>query len=110
MRMIDVSGNKISEKGAHDLIKRGLMANQSLVSLDLRINPGFTESTRKLLSLLTLRNIQHAQRNNVSIQPNWLIPEIYKYQAPYIMLQQLGLVKQSSGDRRSKIGSSRHSA
>ena len=87
MRMIDVSGNKISEKGAHDLMKRGLMANHSLVSLDLRINPGFTESNRKLLSLLTLRNIQHAQRNNVSIQPNWLIPEIYKYQAPYIMLQ-----------------------
>ena len=48
MRVIDVSGNQITEEGLSEVIKKGLMENQTLLCFDARINPGFTsEKIRK---------------------------------------------------------------
>ena len=48
IRAVDVTGNQITEDGLTEVIKTGLMENQTLLCFDARINPGFTsEKVRK---------------------------------------------------------------
>jgi hypothetical protein len=38
-----LSGNQIKEKGVKLIVKVGMMQNESILQIDLRINPGCTE-------------------------------------------------------------------
>ena len=47
LKVINVSGNKISDWGLKLIIKMALMENTSLIGFDARLNPGCTEKVEK---------------------------------------------------------------
>jgi len=46
IKHIDLSGNRIREHGLEVLVKKGLLANQSVIAFDARCNPGLTTKLR----------------------------------------------------------------
>lgn len=86
-----MSGNQIKEKGVKLLVKVGMMQNESILQIDLRINPGCTEKLQSQLALVMLKNIEKLRDKGVKIKKALLVPELYSYKVPLVVLKQLQL-------------------
>ena len=58
LKVINVSGNQISEYGLKLIVKLALMENTSIIGFDARLNPGCSEKLERQLSLCMLKNIE----------------------------------------------------
>jgi hypothetical protein len=92
MKAIDLSGNKITEFGLKVIIKLALLENTSIIAFDARLNPGCTEKIQRQFALVMLKNIERLRARGTSINPEWLIPELYSFQIPPAVLKGLGLL------------------
>lgn len=79
MKIIDVSGNKISAHALSYVIKNALLDNSSLVGFDARLNPGTTEKIERQFALCALKNIEKFKEMNISIKSNYLLPHVYSF-------------------------------
>ena len=68
MKFIDLSGNQISKNGLKIILKLGIVKNQTVVGIDVRLNEGITPKIKK----------------------EWLVPELYSFQIPPAILKGLG--------------------
>lgn len=100
LKMIDVSGNCISEHSLSTIVKKGLLENSTLLCFDARINPGFTEKIQHQFALVTLKNIERMRAKGVGIKKDWIVPELYSYRVPPAILKTLAL--RAPGERVSR--------
>ena len=61
LKGIDLAGNQIGDYGVEQLVKVGLMRNQTLLKLDLRVNPGFSTKNRKYAQIGMIRNCKRQE-------------------------------------------------
>lgn len=91
LKAINISGNRIEEYGMKVIIKLGLLDNTSIIAFDSRLNPGCTEKIQRQFALVMLKNIERMKAKGTSIQPEWLVPDLYSFQIPPAILKGLGL-------------------
>lgn len=87
----------MSEEGLSTIIKEGLMENSTLLNFDARLNPGFTETIHRQMALVTLKNIERARSQGFSINKEWIVPQIYQFKTPLLVLKQLNLKMPGAG-------------
>lgn len=91
LKVINISGNQISEYGMKTIVKLALMENSSLIGFDARLNPGCTEKIERQLALCMLKNIEKQQSKGLEINPKYLHPELYSFGIPMAITKGLGL-------------------
>jgi len=91
IKVINVSGNKISEFGMKLILKEGLMENNSIVGFDARLNPGTSEKMERQLALIMLKNIEKQQSKGLEINRKFLHPVLYSFGIPMAITLELGL-------------------
>ena len=91
LKVINISGNRISEFGMKSILKEGLMENSSIVGFDARLNPGTTVKVERQLALLMLKNIEKQQSKGLEINRKFLHPVLYSFGIPMIITKELGL-------------------
>ena len=81
------------------------MENSSIVAFDARLNPGCSEKIQRQLSLCMLKNIEKHKEKGLSINTDYMMPDLYSFQIPAHIIRGLGL--KVPGDNASKRGGSR---
>lgn len=90
MKFIDLSGNQISKNGLKIILKLGIVKNQTVVGIDVRLNEGITPKIKNQLAVCMLKNIEIMKAKGFSIKKEWLVPELYSFQIPPAILKGLG--------------------
>lgn len=88
MRHIDMCYNKINQNSLKEFINK-LKNGKSLVSLELRGNPGYSDSVQKKAALLLLRNVNYCKENKKVVKPMWLKKDIFDIDIPEGMLERI---------------------
>ena len=91
LKVINISGNNISDFGIKCLIKLALIENTSIVAFDARCNPGSSEKNERQLALCMLKNIEKMQQKGLPINKNWLKWDLFSVGIPPGILKSLGL-------------------
>lgn len=91
LKVIDVSGNLITEYGLQSVIKLGLIPNMTLLKFDCRLNPGFTEKVAGNLACVLLKNIKKMQMTGLKIERGMLEPLLYAFKIDQNLLKAMGL-------------------
>ena len=82
LKIINVSGNQISEYGLKFIVKLALMDNTSLIGFDARLNPGCNEKLERQISLCMLKNIERSISKGLEINEKFLKPHLYSFGVP----------------------------
>ena len=67
LKIVNISGNQITEYGLKFIVKLALMDNTSLIGLDARLNPGCSEKLERQISLCMLKNIERSISKGLEI-------------------------------------------
>ena len=70
-----------------------------MILFDARLNPGCTPKLLKNFALGMLKNIEKMRDRGLEIQKKWLVPEIYAYEIPLLILKGLGLMSIGEKER-----------
>ena len=98
MKAIDLKHNKFSYSQLKMLIKSGsLNENNSLLSVDVRFNPGASDKILKHISLQLLKNISYLKNQAIDVDKQYVKWDVlYNPQIPYNLYQQLDLAKRKT--------------
>ena len=91
IKVIDLAGNKIGQRGLKTILKLALLENNSIIAFDVRLNPGCTEKVQRQFALCMLKNIEKNQARGIEINQSYLKPELYSYDIPSYILKRLKL-------------------
>ena len=89
LKMIDLSGNQISSLGLEMILKLGMKENNSIIAIDVRLNPGCNPKIQKYLALCMFKNILSLQNKGLTIKKSLLNPELYAFNIPLVLLSKL---------------------
>ena len=76
------------------------MENSSIVAFDARLNPGCSEKVERQLALCMLKNIEKVKEKGLTVNPEFLKPDLYSFQIPAHILRGLGLIDPREKSRR----------
>ena len=88
LRHMDLSYNKISADPLKQFLTT-LNSNNSLVSIELRGNSGFTDKIQKKVAFILLRNIEYCKDNSKFINHSWLKKDIYDIEISEAMMAKI---------------------
>jgi len=57
----------------------GLIPNNTVLTFDARLNPGFTDKIYKNFALVMLKNIERMKKQGIVIKDEWINPDLYAY-------------------------------
>jgi hypothetical protein len=111
LKVINLSGNDISQVGLKVLIKQALIDNASIVAFDARLNPGCTDKIQRQLALCMLKNIEKMQKKGVPIKSDWIKYELVSAGIPDEILRGLKIQNPHEDDKkRQRSGSVKNSS
>ena len=110
LKVINVSGNKITDYGLKLIIKMALMENTSLIGFDARLNPGCTEKVERQISLCMLKNLERQLQKGLEVNKKFLHPRLYSFGIPQSITKALGLRHMHDKKRKSRSPSKRHAS
>jgi hypothetical protein len=74
-KLIDLRYNDLEEEDLLHFLK-AFRQNDSILTVDIRHNPGHTENIKKRLALCLLKNIEVNYKNNKIIKKQWVRKDV----------------------------------
>ena len=99
MRHLDLRDNKFEEAGLKGLFE-SVWGNKSLVSIEIRGNPGYKPKLHQLFALELLNKYNMIQRKGKLIDPKWIKRNIFHVSVPKKILKQ---IQQNRGEAKINI-------
>ena len=92
MKVVDISHNRFSTNCLKHLVAQSLRENTSLVSVDVRFNPGASQSILKQVALCMLKNISVHRKKFFTLKDSWVSPKVIQhYEIPEKIYEGLNL-------------------
>ena len=92
LKVIDVSGNFITESSLRHFLKHSLQENNSLISFVASKNPGLNDKMKKKIALCLLKNIEYIRNQGIDIKPEWIKKESIMFKIPKRIMDTLSIM------------------
>jgi hypothetical protein len=103
LKVIDVSGNFITESSLRHFLKHSLQENNSLISFVASKNPGLNDKMKKKIALCLLKNIEYIRNQGIDIKPEWIKKESIMFKIPKRIMDTLGIMQNAKNNKKNAI-------
>jgi hypothetical protein len=99
LKVIDVSGNFISESSLRHFLKHSLQENNTLISFVANKNPGINDKFKKKIALCLLKNIENIRNQGIDIKPEWIRKENLMFKIPKRIMDTIGIMQNAKNKK-----------